>query len=177
MSTLPTNARRKAPVRREFGRIPPKMRDRSVRLASGRGWKGLEANDDQVAAALGIDRRNAARRRSGESGPFAGTCVEAYRLSAAKISVYPLIVQMRVIERQARIKDVPTSVLDGWLKFLQSRETEADARLDEKQMRYVLDSESVCLREFADRGRQQMRQLEEIVAICEELIAREEGRA
>lgn len=174
MSTIEAIARQNPPVRRESGRIPPKIRERAARLASGRGWKGLGVSDEQIAAALGIDRRNAARRRAGESGPFAGTCVEATLLAAAKIAIRPLISHLRVIDRQGRIRDVPTSVLEGWFQFLHVRETEADARMDEAQIRMAV-GDPVCLRDLAERARRHMDQLEEIAAICEELIAREEA--
>lgn len=175
MKTIRVAPRQNPPTRRESGRIPSKIRERSTRLASGRGWKELDASDDRIAEALGIDRRNAARRRAGEAGPFARTCVEVAKLAAAKISARPLIVQLRVLDRQGRMKDVPTSVLEGWVSFLHVQETDAGARLDEAQMRMAV-GDPVCLRDLADRARRQMEKLEEIAALCEELVAREAGR-
>lgn len=159
---------------RRFGRIPPKLRGAALRRASGRAWKAMGATDEQVGAALGIDRRNAARRRAGETGPFAGVVEEVYQMEAAGISTYALTAHLRSLAMQARLEDVPTEDLLTRLDQLQAEETDANGAMDATQMRYALRAE-VCPTEFRERAARQAAISEEIVAILDELDARREG--
>lgn len=173
--TIPEPVRWKASSFRDSGRIPSKLRECSIRRASGRAWKQLSASDEAVAVALGIDRRNAATRRAGEAGPFAGVCVEAYRLESAEIATYALTAHLNSIAMMPRLRTLSTETLFDRLDELQTVEQEKNAALDAKQMRYLL-REGVCLREFRDRAAAQAAVSEEIVAILDELEARRTGQ-
>jgi hypothetical protein len=171
-STVRKPSGRKATSVRRFGRIPTLLRAESIRRMSGRAWKGLEATDQQTAAALGIERRNAAKRRAGESGPFAGACVEVYRLAAANIDPYPLIAHQKSLAIMATLRETPTEDLEAELVELHERETEANGALDVDQLRHAAGKERSLLA-LRDHAAAQAAVSERMVAICEELIARQ----
>lgn len=171
--TMLTSTSRKASRSRPFGRLPSKLRSETIRRASGRAWTLLPA-DETVAAALGIDRRNAATRRAGEAGPFAGACVEFYRLESAGISTYALTAHLKTIALMPQLRSVSTEDLLDRLDELMKREQETNGEMDQRQMRYLL-REGVCMKELRDRAAAQAAVSEEITAIVDELIAREEA--
>lgn len=161
------------------GRIPPKIRSLSIRRASGRAWNTIGASDSEIAAALGIDRRNAGRRRAGETGPIAGACEEVYLLEKAGISTHALTAHLKSLAMQARMREVPTERLLVRLDELQIEEAEATGQLRIAQIQYR--SAQPALRR---QHRQELSSLaarvaavaEETVAICDELDERERRR-
>jgi hypothetical protein len=156
---------------RQSGRIPHNLRESAVRRSSGRAWAGVPATDEAIGSALGIDRSNAARRRSGVSGPYASLLEEVYRLESADISTYALTAHLKSVAMQARLKDTPTEELIARLRTLQTVEQEANGGLDCAQMGW-LATDAVCLEALRDRASAQAAVSEEIAAIVDELIAR-----
>lgn len=110
-------------------RIPSSVREQMIRRQSGRPWNAGGLTDEQIGTALGINRRNAAKRRSGEAGPWAGACVELSRLAMRGYGIFEYIAHLRSIEMQASMQTCSVEELRERLERLDLMAAEASLEL------------------------------------------------